>query len=177
MNLQEYASSIIDSTKGDWNIITCWGFSAGPSYLARSSVWTTGKGEFSNMEVESQGMVASLKTNLSISIAWGITSNPDFKEDWANMFDDPSASSHIIDFFYNGSLVFRDIYVSVDGARCSLPLPDRDFDDKTHKVRRHTVPKDKYSFFRMFDGFEQVSDFDGYFDRAGFEIVDSPWMV
>ena len=156
MNLREYASAIKETTERDWNIITCWGFSAGPSYLERSSVWTTGKGEISNIEVESQGMVTALKTNLSISIAWGITSNPDFKEEWANQFPDPSASSHMVDFFYNGSLVFRDIYVSVDGGRCSLPLPDRVFDEETKKVVRHTVPNDKYVFFKMLNGFEEI---------------------
>ncbi len=177
MNLEEYSQKIIRSTKHDWNVITCWGFGSGPSYLDRSTVWTTGKNEFSNIEVESQGMVASLKSDLSISMAWGIGSNPDFQEDWANQFPDPDARSYFIDFFYNGVLVFRDIYVSVDGGRCHLPLPDIEFDEKTHKVKRYTVPQDKYEFYEMFDGLEQLSDFDSYFSRAGFEVVDVPWMV
>lgn len=177
MNLKEYSEKIIGSTKDDWNLITCWGFGSGPSYLEHCSVWTKGKGEFSNIEVESQGMVASLKSDLSISMAWGITSNPDFKEEWANQFPDPGASSSIVDFFYNGVLVFRDIYVSVDGCRCRLPLPDREFDKETHKVNRYTVPRDKYEFYQMLDGLEQLSDFDSYFRRVGFEIINTPWMV
>src|SRR5680860_1730819 len=134
MNLKEYSKMIIGSTKEDWNLITCWGFGAGPSYLERSSVWTTNENKFSNMEVESQGMVASFKHDLSISMAWGISSNPDFKEEWANKFSEHHASSGFVDFFHNGALVFRDIYVSVDGARCRLPLPDREFDEETHKA-------------------------------------------
>jgi hypothetical protein len=176
MNLIEYASAITNSTENDWNIITCWGFSSGPSYLDRSSVWTTGKGDLHNIDIESHGMVAALKSNLSISIAWGMISNPEFKEDWANNFSDPSASSYIVDFFYNRSLIFRDIYVSVDGHRCKLPLPDRVFDKSTNQVIRYTVPNDKFRFFEMLDKFEQVSEFSRYFEEAGFETINSPWM-
>lgn len=177
MDLQQYERRIMDTTKNDWTIITCWGFGSGPSYLERASVWTTGKGEFSNIEIESHGMRASLKSDLSIGIAWGFQSNPEFKEPWANQFPDPSASSHFVDFFYGSVLVYRDVYVSVDGGRCMLPLPDREFDPQTHEVRRYTVPKDKHRFFRLLDGFERLSDFDRYFNQAGFQLTDAPWMV
>lgn len=177
MNLQDYAMKILDTTKEDWTIFSCAGFGSGPSYLQSLSVWTNGKNEFENIEISSHPMRASLKKDLSIWIAWGYPSNPDFQESWANKFPDPKASSGIVDFFYNDVLVFRDLYVSVDGYRCQLPLPDRDFDHKTHEVLRHTVPKDKYKFFKMLDGFEKTPDFDDYFGQVKFEIVDDSWMV
>jgi len=177
MNLAEYSQRIVESSIEDWNLITCWGFSSGPSYLDRSSVWTDGKDRFLNLEIKSHSMVASFKHDLSISMAWGLQSNPDFKEEWANKFPDPQASSSFIDFFYQGVLIFRELYVSVDGARCRLPLPDREFDDQTNQVIRLTVPRDKHEFFQLFDSMESLSDFDNYFVRAGFEIVNTPWMV
>jgi hypothetical protein len=177
MNLSEYAIKIAKTNRDDWNIITCWGWSAGPSFLDRTPVLITGESNFPDIEIESHGMRASLKPDLSIGIAWGLCSNPDFKEPWANQFPDPSASSEFIDFFYNGNLVFRDIYVSVDAGRCRLPLPEREFDSKTNKVLKYTVSRDRYEFFKMFDGLEQISDFDRYFKQAGFVIVDFPWMI
>jgi hypothetical protein len=177
MDIEEYSRRVIDTTEEDWTVITCWGFGSGPSYLQNSSVVTKGKDEFSNIEIESHGMRATLKSDLLIWFACGYLSNPDFKEPWANQFSDPHASSSFVDFFYNGVLVFRDIFVSVDGGRCYLPLPDREFDPETYKVLRYTVPRDKYTFFKMLNSIDKLSDFDRYFQRAGFEIVDTPWMV
>lgn len=177
MDLQEYAQRIVNTTKDDWTIITCWGFGSGPSYLQRASVWTTGKGEVSNIEFESHGMRASLKSDLSVWFAWGYTSNPDFQEPWANQFPDPHASSGFVDFFYNGVLVFRDTYVSVDGHRCKLPLPDRVFHPQTSEVLRYTVPRDKWAFFRMLDSFEHLSEFDRFFTGVKFEVTDEAWMA
>jgi len=176
MDLRQYERAIAGTTRDDWTIITCWGFGSGPSYLERSSVWTTGKGEFSNLEIQSHGLRASLKNDLAIWIAWGFPANPEFKEPWANQFPDSSASSAFIDFFFGSALVYRDVYVSVDGGRCKLPLPDLEFDPKTHEVRRYTVSHTRHGFFRLLDTFERLSDFDRYFAAAGFIITDAPWM-
>jgi hypothetical protein len=177
VDLREYERRIVETTHEDWTIITCRGAGAGPSYLEHMSVWTTGKGEFANLDVESHGMRASLKSDLSIWIAWGYPCNPDFKEEWANQFPDPKASSAYVDFFYGAGLVYRDLYVSVDGGRCRLPLPDMDIDRETHAVRRYTVPRNKYEFFRALDRFEHLSDFQRYFQAAGFDVIDTPWMI
>lgn len=177
MDLEQYEKQIAGTTKDDWTIIACWGFGSGPSYLERATFGVSGKGQVTTAEIDSHAVRASLKKDLAIWIAWGFPSNPDFKESWANQFDDPQANSGFVDFFYSGVLVFRDLFVSVDGGRCRLPLPDREFEPKTHKIKRYTVPREKHAFFRMLDDFEQISHFDEYFDRAGFQIVDVPWMV
>lgn len=173
MDLREYGKIIINTTLEDWKIFQCWGYGSGPSYLQSLSVWTTGQGEFSNIDIESHSMRACLKNDLSIWIASGYPHNPDFKESWANQFPDPHASSGIIDFFYNSNLVFRDIYVSVDGGRCRLPLPNLYLDNKKQK---YSIQRDKYNFFRMLDGFDGYSQFDEYFEVVDFDIVDEPWM-
>lgn len=176
MNLREYERMIVDTTREDWNVITCWGFGSGPSYLERASGVTVSLSP-PVVEVESHSMRAALKADLAIWLAWGFPINPDFKEPWANKFSDPNASSALIDFFYGSNLVYRDVYVSVDGARCMLPLPEREFDLETRNVRRYTVPANKHRFFSLLDGLESLSDFDMYFRQAGFETVDLPWMV
>jgi len=177
MTLREYAAEILQSSHDDWTVNVCWGSGSGPSYHDRISVWTTGTGKFSNIEVKSHSTLASLKTNLSIGIAWGFPHNEDFKESWANSFPDEHAASAYVDFFYNGTLIFRDVYVSVDGGRAMIPLPDREFDPVTHEVRRLTVPLDKHKFFRLLDRLEKVSDFDRYFGQTRIQIVESPWMT
>lgn len=203
MDLKEYTERIMTTGSDDWTILPCWGFGAGPSYLEsplasgtgeRSLAFEAGSSygagpsysesrlarvprDYSGIEIESHTMRASLKSDLFIWIAWGYPSNPDFREPWANQFPDPQARSYIIDFFYNQVLVFRDIYVDVDGGRCYLPLPEREFDSETNEIRRYTVARDKYTFFKMFDGFERLSDFDQYFNQAKFDIVDASWII
>lgn len=55
------------------------------------------------------------------------------EEDQTNVFPDKTATSNFVDFFYSGVLFYRDIYVSVDGGRCSLPLPKMVIDEGTGK--------------------------------------------
>ncbi len=177
MNLKEYQDQILDAEKEDWNRIACWGSGSGPSYFNKFVVWNTGGGEFSNIKVDSHDELISLKSDLSISVAWGISHNDDFKEKWANGFPDPHASSGYVDFFYYGQLVYRDIYVTVDGGRCQLPLPQMVFNRDTNDIEKLTVAKDKYHFFRLLNSLITTYDYDSYFERAGLEIVDTSWMA
>lgn len=177
MTLEEYEAKILASTEKDWTRINCWGAGAGPSFKNAFSVWTTGSGDFYKSEVDSHNEVLSLKSDLLISVACGITHNDDFIEDWANSFPDAKASSAFVDFFYMNQLVFRDIYVTVDGGRCRLPLPEINYsfsNDFNPDKKRLTVPQGKYQFFGILNYAEY--DYDEYLRRAGIEIVDTKWM-
>lgn len=174
MTLDEYKAKILATTDDDWTRISCWGAGAGPSFRDALSVWTKGGGEFHNLEIDSHSEVLSLKSDLLISVACGITHNDDFIEKWANSFPDKHASSSFVDFFYANQLIFRDIYVSVDGGRCRLPLPDIKLDDSESGVQSLTVPDEKYQFFRVLNGTSH--DYDGYLRRAGIEVVAGKWM-
>lgn len=68
---------------------------------------------------DAHGNVAIYMPDISITMAFGLTAVEDFKEDWAKRFPNSSASSSIVDLFYNGSLVYRDIFVNVDGGRAN----------------------------------------------------------
>lgn len=174
MTLEEYKDLILSASLEDWNNIGCWGAGTGPSFRDSFSVWTKGAGEFHNIEIDSHCEVYSLKKNLSVSVACGIKHNDDFIEDWANSFPDTRASSAFVDFFYNNQLVYRDIYVSVDGGRCRIPLPDMKFNSSTHQVEKLTIPREKYKFFKLLNGLG--NDYESYFHRTKIEVVDEPWM-
>jgi hypothetical protein len=174
MNLTEFQEIILKTNIEDWTKISCWGGGAGPSYHDSLSVWTKGSGEFHNIEIESHSELFSLKSNLNISVACGITHNDDFIEDWANSFADKKASSSFVDFFYCNQLVYRDIYVSVDGGRARIPLPDMKFDTKSNKVKSYTVPRDKFVFFKILNSLDRYQE---YFERTKIQTVNEPWMT
>jgi hypothetical protein len=94
----------------------------------------------------------------------GYTSHPNFQEEWANNFPDPQASSAFVDFFYNGMLAAREVYVVVDGGRADIPLP--------HRRDDLTISRWQYNFFRVLDGLEKASDFDQYLQQAGITVRD-----
>lgn len=174
MNLNEYKSLILNTVDKDWTKIGCSGAGAGPSYKNSMSVWNKGDGEFHNIEVESHYEILSLKKDLLISVARGITHNDDFVEEWANSFPDSHATSSFIDFFYSNQLIYRDIYVSVDGGRANLPLPSMKF-DKSYNLIGLEVASEKYEFFKNINN--DISEYERYLSMAKIEIVDKEWMV
>ncbi|HIF9299408.1 TPA: hypothetical protein ACX6QU_003366 [Photobacterium damselae] len=174
MDLNTYKENLLKAQSDDWTIIGCWGAGSGPSYRNAISVWTKSSGEFHNIEVESHAEVYSLKSDLRISVSIGITHNDDFVESWANQFTDSKASSSFVDFFFCNQLVYRDIYVAVDGGRCMLPLPKIHVNKTTHKIDRLTVSREKYEFFKLLN---RLTDYEHYFSQTEIEIVDEPWMV
>jgi len=174
MTLNDYKNLILDTEENDWTKIGCFGAGAGPSYKNSMSVWTKGDGEFHNIDVESHYEVMSLKKDLLVSVAYGITHNDDFVEGWANAFADSHASSSFIDFFYSNQMVYRDIYVSVDGGRANLPLPSMKLDD-SYNVVGLEIARDKYEFFKNIN--RDISEYDRYISMAKISIVDKDWMV
>lgn len=126
MKFSDYVSEVLQSEKEDWNVIPCWGSGTGPSYRDKFEISTRiGPARSWELEVLSHSHTAALKDNLAITIAWGLSANEDFQEPWANGFADPHATSSHVDFFYHGALVYRELYVTVDGGRVSLPLPEQ----------------------------------------------------
>jgi hypothetical protein len=91
----------------------------------------------------------------------------EFKEAWTEKFPDRHASSSYADVFYNGALVYRTQYVTVDGGRTNLPLPPR--------RDEASVPKAYARFIAMLDSFGKVSSFDNDFRRAGMNLSDEMW--
>jgi hypothetical protein len=151
---------ISESQRSDWNVVSCFGL---PSFLP----WSP-DGEFSEHFAR-----AAYRPDISIGLAWGIRDNEDYREGWANNFDDERAERFLVDIFYNGMLVDREYVVVVDGGRCYLPHPELG----TLRVRRWD-----YEFVRLLDelraasgvgggiGDPSPSEFESYFRRAGLSV-------
>ena len=175
MKLTQLLETVVSSQRTDWHHIACWGAHSGPSYREHFTFYEGYEGDEHVLKADSHGNTAIYIPDASITMAFGLEAVEDFKEQWANSFPDPSASSSFVDLFYQGALVYRDVYVNVDGGRAKLPLPRRIFDKQTKKVTALHIPEAKYQFFKLLDEIEHLSDFDRYFEQAGFQIVQEPW--
>lgn len=172
MTFDELIDTIANSVRSDWRMESCWGARSGPSYRDKFF-----EGPEGVLITDSHSNTAVYKPNLSITIAWGLDHSESFKEEWTENFTTPKASSSYLDFFYNNALVFRDVYVTVDGARCRLPVPKLELDGDRKRIIGYTVPIRRYRIIRLLDSMEKISEFDSYFERAGFTITEDEWPV
>lgn len=154
MTFDKLIRIIIGSSSEDWNTIDCnrpnpsFGYAVDPNDDIHYSV-------------------AAYKPDLAITMAWGMPCLKDFKEPWTDRFADKKASSRYVDVFYSGSVVFRDLFVVVDGGRASLPMP---------KAGTNEVKVLEATFIRTLDELNSsTSRYDDYLKQAGFELVDEPW--
>jgi hypothetical protein len=169
MTFDELINLVTSSDPEDWHTTVCWGADSGPSYRDHFNFFQVYDGQPNVLFAEAHSLVACYKPDLSVTLAWGLDAIRDFKEPWANGFADPKAASHYVDIFYNNALVFRTVYVSVDGGRAYLPLPEsRD---------ALSVPRAYNALIRLIDhiGGTRISEYDTYFKRAGFHVVDAVW--
>lgn len=177
MNIKEYGNKILGTTVDNWLVKTCWGAGSGPSFLNQFNVWTDGNDRLINIDVKSHAHIATLKDDINIFVAWGLTHNDDFVEKWANeKFSDKKAISSYFDFFYNNSLVLREIGVAVDGGRCYIPLPEVKVNSKLNKVEGYFLSKEKHEFFRLINNMTSTYDYDSYFNRTGIQLIDEEWF-
>ena len=144
MTLEELVAAVVGSEQRDWYKIVVGGGS------------------------DAHGTIAIFKPDPAVSLAWGITVGDNFKEPWANKFPDPRASSHWADVRLNGSVVFRATYVSVDGARADLPMPDS-------RESPGAVPEAYARFVRLIHELESAHSFEEYFERASLTRMPRPW--
>lgn len=174
MTLDEVIELVTKSKTDDWNEIGCWGYGSGPSYKNQFSFYEIYEGDPNILKADSHSTVSVYKKNLSVTMAYGLSSNDDFKEKWANQFPDPNAHSDIIDIFYNNALVFRETYLVVDGGRCKLPIPSYTKEGGLYVV------KDYYEFVKFLEmlssGASSSKNFDYYFGQTGIKVVDKEWI-
>jgi hypothetical protein len=147
----------------DWKVIPCGGAGAGPSFLES---WVAGP-DGEPVLAGAHTMRAAYRPDISLSLAWGLVAHEEFVESWTEVFDH-SASSHFVDFFWNGSLVERGLYVAVDAGRCKLPIPQRDL-DALHPAARW-ITRWQYQFFSLLNAFEGILDVDEHLQRAGIQV-------
>jgi hypothetical protein len=164
MKLEDILASCAKSKPEAWKVIPCGAAGLGPSFLDEWSA--DGDGEA--VLVGSHTVRAAYRPDVSIALAWGLTAQEEFEDAWTETFGRGAASSGFIDFFYNGALVERGLYVSVDGGRCKLPIPQRDLDETRHGGL--WITRWQHDFFALLNALEGVTDFDLYLRDAGFEV-------
>jgi hypothetical protein len=109
--------------------------------------------------------------DIRMGLAWGHTVNENYHgpETWVENFPDSSASSHNLDFFFNGMLVHRETGVYIDGYRCIVPLPEIEEDGQGGY--RWWITAQDYDFWRLMNAvILPTTDYDSYVRRAGFDL-------
>lgn len=170
MNLREYFSVITGSARSDWGVISCCGEGSGPSYHQQLLIGSEG------LQVREHPIVANYRPNIAISMAHGMECQDDLEEPWLEKFADQYASSHFLDFFYMGNLVHREVYVSVDGGRAHLPLPQIMRNEK-REVSMLMITYEQDQFFQLLNQLEVPLDYMKYRNEAGFEVLNGSWPV
>jgi hypothetical protein len=116
MTIDELIHTIRTSTGENWHNLN----SNGPFYKHR--IVMNGNTPMFDQHLE----FASFKNDLQITLGWGLLDNNDFQAPYANNNPDPNAKGMWLDVFFNGAMVFRTMYISVDGGRCNIPIPSSD---------------------------------------------------
>jgi hypothetical protein len=112
---------------------------------------------------------AVFKKDPSISLEWG-AGRAGFEEDWTNEFVGREAATERAEVFFNGSLVFRETYVSVDASKGILPMP---------RMADRTAPAQRLRFAGLLHGLSDKHavgwNFGRYVQLAGIRETDEPW--
>lgn len=70
---------------------------------------------------------AVLVENIDVGMAWGFDEDISYREPWLDAFGKGSKAQRLFaDLLYRGQPVFRFPYLSVDGARGTVPYPSTD---------------------------------------------------
>src|SRR3546814_16276716 len=102
-------------------------------------------------------------------MAGGLIADKNYNEDWIQKLPNKRAQTVILDFLYNGALVFRDQLVAVDGWRCILPQPLNEVGPPYNlPERRARIDK------RLPQLVGPETNSDAYFKRVGMKPVNKP---
>ena len=85
--------------------------------------------------------------------------NENFVEEWANRHPDSKATGYWYDLIYDGAFIDRNILVSVDGGRASIPPP---------RAGTSVISRTDYHFAMVHD---TLGTLDEYIGRSGLEVA------
>ena len=172
MKLQQILNKIIASRPADWHRIRRAPIVRGPLCTHTIALHDRDCGLQSAFATDAHTDHAVLTSDVAITMAWGMTAGGDYREPWVTHCPDPSAWTGFIDIEYHRTLVHRDVYVSVDGDRCYLPLP--------HNLEDLRVPPDYAQLTALISALSLGcgdSDLRAYFRLTRLELADLPWPV
>lgn len=181
MKYDDLRATIEKSRPSDWNGIHCWGSGAGPAYREDWDKSTRGADNW-QLHLRRHSHVAAYKADLGLTLAWGMEAHFDMKRemtpDWIKNFPLlDGVSYYLLDTFWNGSLVDRGMYASVD-AEAYLPLPTpvygRDNEEGVPTLERLEVTRYDVALTRVVNilANHRGDDFDRVLNQAGVVVVD-----
>lgn len=182
MHLDDLRRTVAASAPGEWEVFVCGGYGAGPSFLERHGIATSGDDGWM-LDVDAHYLRAAYKPNVSIGLAFGMPSGDRADEvpvHWPkSAFPDPKVSADWADVFWNGMLVSRELMLTVDGGRGILPAgkpaltPHDPADMLDAEVFAETVTPWQYHLARLIHAFERdPKTYDEMLRRAHVVVLD-----
>lgn len=164
MTLEDLLTVIAASKPSDWRATLL------PTFMYRVVPVRGAGGGAADFELQEHSTTLTFTHDVRFGMAWGLVSDKNYNEDWVQKLPNRRAQGVLLDFLYNGALVFRDQLVAVDGWRCILPQPINE-DGPPYNVpeRRARIAK----LVHQLVGPE--TNFDAYFKRVGMQPVKRPW--
>ena len=124
------------------------------------------------VELQEHTSTLTFLRDVSFGMAWGLIADKNYSEDWIQKLPNKRAQAVILDFLYNGALVFRDQLIAVDGWRCILPQPINETGPP------YNVPERRARIAKLVHQLVgPETNFDAYFKRVGMQPVNRPWPV
>jgi hypothetical protein len=167
VTLEEIRQQIIDTQPEDWSELL-----DGPAFLSTIAAGSE-HGEWRLFVDEHYGR-AVLRSDVGISLAWGLTWREDFEEEWSKRFADAKASGHYADVLWHGQPVLRELYVTVDGGRYAIPLPSNEYErvqGEDYVLMPRTITKWQYTIGKLVHGLGHGGhDYDQGLSRASITV-------
>jgi hypothetical protein len=164
MTLEDFMTVIAGSKPGDWRTTLL------PTFMYRVvPVRATGGGT-ADFELQEHSTMMTLAKDVRFGMAWGLIADKNYNEDWIQKLPNKRAQGVILDFMFNGAMVYRDMLVAVDGWRCILPQPVNET-GPPFKVpeRRARIAKLAHQLVGP------DTNFEAYFKRCGMQIDPQSW--
>lgn len=164
MTLEEYLTVVALSQPEDWRTTNV------PTFMHRIVPVRSSGGGNADFEIQEHNLMITYTKDIRFGMAWGLIADKNYNEDWLARLPNRSAEGVILDFLYNGALVFRDMMVAVDNRRCILPQPVN-ADGPPFKVpeRRARLARLAHQLVGPDTSFES------YFKRVGMQPVKMAW--
>jgi hypothetical protein len=132
--------------------------------------WASGTmGEYPYIEAKTFDTLCVYKPDVDVSLAIGATVNETFEESWNKRFPDPIGRSLVVRLLYRGSPIYEWVFVSVDGGRYLLPMPERVGDDN-FGVKKENLPLARL-FFQLYGPAGVHDRLEDALKRAGVAVL------
>ncbi len=159
MRLVDIQQIVAESDVGQWDRLGT------PSYIDRFGQVEGGGNVW--LEHDSHYERAVLTTHIEIGLAWGMTLVENFDEPYLRGDNDSlrdHARSAWVDVLLNGEPVCREVYVSIDSGRGTIPIPELD------DTGRYWISRWQYAVVGLIDAMSSHGHMDRYVKQAGFDI-------